>query len=467
MLPCGVRVEGRAVLEVDLFGAARLQPAQRRERLRHRIGRPAMVRDFSATTTASASRRRRRAGLGHADGLHAAHAAAHQVLARSVAPVKSSAMRRARSATLIASCSGSVMPGKILITAASSSRPKPAVDACMNIWCAVAASGSGNLRRACGVEHQPEVLDEDVHRRQRRVVAGQHVRHAVLEHPAVAGAVRDHLVQRGGVDAFAQAERHRLGGGGDVHAGEQLVDDLHLAAVAGAVAEPVDLARPSRRGRAGLGIGLGLAARSSSSSGPTPPWPRRRRSAHRGRAGPALRAAARSRSTTLGSTVEHITNTLPGLHRRGARRASPNSTCSVCAALTTTRTTTSQRAASSAGVAQAMPPSAAKACATASGRTSQHVHRVAGAAQRAGHAAPHGAEADQADLAPGQRGIVCHRAHRLCECRAAVRSGRDARPGSPRRCRSGRRRRRSRPACRRRRRARGRAARPPSPGGRS
>ena len=45
-----------------------------------------------------------------------------------------------------------------------------------------------------------------------------------------------------GVDAFAQAQRHRLGGGGDVHAGEQLVDDLHLAAGAGAVAQPVDLA---------------------------------------------------------------------------------------------------------------------------------------------------------------------------------------------------------------------------------
>ena len=40
---------------------------------------------------------------------------------------------------------GSVMPGKILITAESSSLAKPAVDACMNIWCAVLASGSGNL----------------------------------------------------------------------------------------------------------------------------------------------------------------------------------------------------------------------------------------------------------------------------------------------------------------------------------
>jgi hypothetical protein len=37
------------------------------------------------------------------------------------------------------------MPGKILITALSSSLAKPAVEACMNIWCAVLDSGSGNL----------------------------------------------------------------------------------------------------------------------------------------------------------------------------------------------------------------------------------------------------------------------------------------------------------------------------------
>ena len=41
--------------------------------------------------------------------------------------------------------SGRVMPETILNTAESSSRPKPALDACMNIGCAVAESGSGNL----------------------------------------------------------------------------------------------------------------------------------------------------------------------------------------------------------------------------------------------------------------------------------------------------------------------------------
>ena len=155
------------------------------------------------------------------------------------------------------SWAGSSMPGKILITALSSS---------------LAIAGGGGLHEhlvrggrqrqrkfagARGVEHQAQVLDEDVDRRQRRVVARQHMGHAVLEHPAVAGAVGDDLVQRLGRHAFAQAQRHRLGGGGDVHAGQQLVDDLHLAAGAGAVAQPVDLAGHRVEQRAGLGIGLG------------------------------------------------------------------------------------------------------------------------------------------------------------------------------------------------------------------
>ena len=38
---------------------------------------------------------------------------------------------------------GSVIPGNLLITAESSSRPWPAADACRYIWCAVAESGNG------------------------------------------------------------------------------------------------------------------------------------------------------------------------------------------------------------------------------------------------------------------------------------------------------------------------------------
>jgi hypothetical protein len=66
--------------------------------------------------------------------------------------------------------------------------------------------------------------------------------------------------------------------------------------------------------------------------------------------------------------VEHITNTLPGF-MWAAQPSWPNSTASVCAAFTTTDTTTSQAAPSSARLAQATPPSLAKASA-ASRRTS-------------------------------------------------------------------------------------------------
>lgn len=76
--------------------------------------------------------------------------------------------------------------------------------------------------------------------------------------------------------------------------------------------------------------------------------------------------AARRASSPLdqaGSTVEHITNTLPG-RMAAAMPPSPNSTLSVCCAFTTTLTTTSQATAMSASVAQATPPSSANAAAT-------------------------------------------------------------------------------------------------------
>src|SRR6185369_1575486 len=69
-----------------------------------------------------------------------------------------------------------------------------------------------------------------------------------------------------------------------------------------------------------------------------------------------------------GSTVEHITKTLPG-SIAPAQPPSPNRTVSVWAALITTLTITSHRDASSAGEAHATPPSAAKVSATP-GRTS-------------------------------------------------------------------------------------------------
>ena len=129
----------------------------------------------------------------------------------------------------------------------------------MNIWCAVADSGSGNLLARAVSSTRPRVFHEDVHGRQGRVVARQHVGHAVFEHPAVARAVGDDLVDVLGLHAFAQAQGHGFGGGGDVHAREQLVDDLDLAAVAGPVAQLVDLGGHVVERAAGLGVGGGGA----------------------------------------------------------------------------------------------------------------------------------------------------------------------------------------------------------------
>src|SRR5574337_1057153 len=83
---------------------------------------------------------------------------------------------------------------------------------------------------------------------------------------------------------------------------------------------------------------------------------------------PSFSRRASSATDQFGSTVEHITNRLPG-RMWAATPSSPNSTASVCAALTTTETTTSQRAPSSASVSQALPPSWAKSCTTSRRRS--------------------------------------------------------------------------------------------------
>ena len=78
---------------------------------------------------------------------------------------------------------------------------------------------------------------------------------------------------------------------------------------------------------------------------------------------PSCASRDSSAADQAGSTVEHITKTLPGFIA-SAQPPSPNSTLSVCAALITTLTMTSQCCASSAGEAQATPPSLAKESAT-------------------------------------------------------------------------------------------------------
>jgi hypothetical protein len=84
----------------------------------------------------------------------------------------------------------------------------------------------------------------------------------------------------------------------------------------------------------------------------------------------------------LGSTVEHITNTLPGfmLAAQPGVVPSPNNTASVCAALTTTDTTTSHAAPSEARESCAVPPSLVKRLGHLAAHI-KHLHAVPGAAQ--------------------------------------------------------------------------------------
>jgi hypothetical protein len=93
---------------------------------------------------------------------------------------------------------------------------------------------------------------------ERGVVAGEDVGDAVLEHPGRAGGGGDDVVEGLGVGAGADAQRHGLGGGGDMDAGEELVDHLRRAAGPDLGAEAPDLAGDGAEHGGGLGeAGLG------------------------------------------------------------------------------------------------------------------------------------------------------------------------------------------------------------------
>nr|GFD20933.1 hypothetical protein [Tanacetum cinerariifolium] len=142
------------------------------------------------------------------------------MLARSVAPVKSSAMQPNRGRGVEVLIFGSSVVGGF------GGRQGDA-------WEDLDHGGIVFTAEACGRGlHEHLVFDEDIHSRQRRVISLQDVRHAVFEHPRVAGTVGDHFVQRIGVDALAQAQRHGFGARSDVHAGQQLVDDFDFGAQA-------------------------------------------------------------------------------------------------------------------------------------------------------------------------------------------------------------------------------------------
>ena len=141
----------------------------------------------------------------------------------------------------------SVSPGRcvpvtlayIRATDASSSRPMPDAAVIRNICSAAAATGTGNFCERAMSWMMPRSFTKSPPRCAARI-AVEHVRHAVLEHPGIAGRRRDHLVDLSDVEALLGGERDRFRGGGDVDAGQQLVDHLERGALAGVVAELVE-----------------------------------------------------------------------------------------------------------------------------------------------------------------------------------------------------------------------------------
>ena len=92
--------------------------------------------------------------------------------------------------------------------------------------------------RAGRVGDEPHVLDEDVEGALGLVEgAVDHPLAPVVEHERGGGAVADHVTDGAGVEPHGLGEGERLGGRGDVHAAQQLVDELDLLAVAGLVAD--------------------------------------------------------------------------------------------------------------------------------------------------------------------------------------------------------------------------------------
>ena len=118
------------------------------------------------------------------------------------------------------------------------------------------ARGGGQRRGGPGVfrrrAHQSHVLDEDVQRAAGRLeLALDHPGPPVVEHEGRRGALPQHppALRRGQAERLR--ERQGLGGGGDVHAAQQLVDELHPLAIAGGRPDHGSAAR--QRGQHRLG----------------------------------------------------------------------------------------------------------------------------------------------------------------------------------------------------------------------
>jgi len=85
-----------------------------------------------------------------------------------------------------------------------------------------------------------EILDEDLDRASRCVIALDDVWAAVLKHPRAAGGVGNDLVNLSEVQAQPFGKSQRLAGGGYMHPGEKLIDHLERRAGANLLAQMVD-----------------------------------------------------------------------------------------------------------------------------------------------------------------------------------------------------------------------------------
>ena len=114
--------------------------------------------------------------------------------------------------------------------------------------------GEGGERQAhfgaaAGVEHEAKVLDEDVDRAGHGRVVVDHARAAVFQHPRRSATARQERQGLFRIDALSLGEGEALGSNGDMHAAQQLVDDLHRRALSGRFAEMKQIAAESAQRR--------------------------------------------------------------------------------------------------------------------------------------------------------------------------------------------------------------------------
>jgi hypothetical protein len=87
------------------------------------------------------------------------------------------------------------------------------------------------------------ILDKNVQSRLWRPVIIQHVRNSVLKHPTVSSCVHYDIVNMPGIQAHLCSQTHRLGGGGDVNSGQELINHLNIAGSTNTTRDEVQLLR--------------------------------------------------------------------------------------------------------------------------------------------------------------------------------------------------------------------------------